>query len=462
MSHETTLRPKVPLSESPILRRYREKTPGSARLHARAVGLIPDGITHVSRYLEPHPPFVTRAAASRKWDVDGNEYVDYVGGHGSLLLGHNHPAVVEAVVAQLARGTHYGASHELELEWAEWIRRLVPSAERIRFTNSGTEATHLALRVARAATGKPMVLRFAGHFHGWHDHVAFSDESAPGIVKALTEHILISPPGDSSAFQALCNQRDDIAAVLIEPTGATFGQVPVRSEFLAELRRETSRRGIVLIFDEVISGFRCSPGGAQGFYGVTPDLTTLAKILAGGFPGGALVGRADLLSVLQHRRTSAGLKLPDVPHPGTFNANPVSATAGIATLRLVEQGDFIDRANRAAAAIRDGFNAVIHRLGGSWCAYGEFSAFHVYPNPRPEPVSPGDIYAGKVHWSGLKGATPIELQQKVRAGFLSEGVDAFYWPGGLVSGVHGAEDVDRTVSAFERVLRMLADEGELA
>ena len=322
MSHETTLRPKVPLSESPILRRYCEKTPGSARLHARAVGLIPDGITHVSRYLEPHPPFVTRAAGSRKWDVDGNEYVDYVGGHGSLLLGHNHPAVVEAVVAQLARGTHYGASHELELEWAEMDPAPGPVGERIRFTNSGTEATHLALRVARAATGKPMVVRFAGHFHGWHDHVAFSDESAPGIVKALTEHILISPPGDSSAFQALCNQRDDIAAVLIEPTGATFGQVPVRSEFLAELRRETSRRGIVLIFDEVISGFRCSPGGAQGFYGVTPDLTTLAKILAGGFPGGALVGRADLLSVLQHRRTSDRLEASRRAASGDLQRQP--------------------------------------------------------------------------------------------------------------------------------------------
>ena len=456
------LRPRVPLSESPILRRYRDKTPGSARLHARAVGLLPDGITHVARYLEPHPLFVAGAAGSRKSDVDGHEYVDYVGGHGALLLGHNHPAVVEAVTAQLARGTHYGASHELELEWAEWIKRLVPSAERVRFTGSGTEATHLALRVARAATGKPMVVRFAGHFHGWHDHVAFSGGPAPGIVKGISDHILISPPGDGAAFRALCQERDDIAAVLLEPTGATFGQVPLQAEFLAELRSETERRGIVLIFDEVISGFRCSPGGAQAYYGVRPDLTTLAKILAGGFPGGALVGRADLLRVLEYRRTDAGLRLPEVPHQGTFNANPISAAAGIATLRLIEQSDFIERANHAATAIRGGLNAVIRRQGSSWCAYGEFSAFHIYPNPKREPVSPDDIYAGKVHWSHLKGTTPLELQQKIRAGFLAEGVDVFYWPGGLVSGVHGAEDVDRTVSAFERVLRQLADEGELA
>ena len=151
-----------------------------------------------------------------------------------------------------------------------------------------------------------------------------------------------------------------------------------------------------------------------------------------------------------------------MPHPGTFNANPVSAAAGIATLRLIEQSDFIERANRAAKEIRDGLNAIIRRQAASWCAYGEFSVFHIYPNPTSEPVSSDDIYAGKVHWSRLKGSTPIELQQKVRAGFLAEGVDAFYWPGGLVSGLHGAEDVDRTLGAFERVLRQLAQEGELA
>ena len=462
MNPETTMRPKVPLSESPILRRYAEKTPGSARLHRRALEVFADGITHVGRYLTPHAPFVTRAAGSRKWDVDGNEYVDYVGGHGALLLGHNYPAVIEAVVAQLARGTHYGASHELEIEWAECVRRLIPSAERVRFTGSGTEATHLALRVARAATGKPMVVRFAGHFHGWHDHVAFAGQPAPGIIKGLADQILICAPGDVAAFAAMCDARDDIAAVMVEPTGATFGQVPLRPDFLTELRQATARSGIVLIFDEVISGFRCSPKGAQGYYGITPDLTTLAKVLAGGFPGGALAGRADLLGVLEYRHTADGLRLPDVPHPGTFNASPVSAAAGIATLRLIEHSDFVERANRAAAEIRDGLNTVIRRQGASWCVYGEFSAFHIYPNPTSEPVSPDDIYAGKVHWSRLKGATPIELQQKVRAGFLAEGVDAFYWPGGLVSGVHGAEDVDRTVSAFERVLRQLAQEGELA
>ena len=165
--------------------------------------------------------------------------------------------------------------------------------------------------------------------------------------------------------------------------------------------------------------------------------------------------------MLEYRHTPAGLRPPAVAHQGTFNANPASAAAGIATLRLVRDSDSIERANAAAAAIRDGFNAVIRRHGAAWCSYGEFSGFHIYCNPGREPLSPEDIYAGRVDWSRLKGATPVELQLKVRAAFLSEGIDLFYWPGGLVSGVHGPQDVDRTVSAFESVLRQLADEGEL-
>jgi glutamate-1-semialdehyde 2,1-aminomutase len=156
----------VPLSDSRILREYAEKTPGSRALHNRAKAVLPDGVTHVGRFLEPHPIYVERAAGSRKVDVDGNEYVDYLGGHGALLLGHNHPTVVEAVTAQAAKGSHYGACHALELQWAEQVQRMIPSAERVRFTVTGTEATHLALRVARAFTGKPKIIRFAGHFHG--------------------------------------------------------------------------------------------------------------------------------------------------------------------------------------------------------------------------------------------------------------------------------------------------------
>src|SRR5579862_4744840 len=245
----------VPLTESKILRAYADKTPRSRALHERAKALLPNGVTHVGRYLEPHPVYIERAAGSLKWDVDGNEYVDYFGGHGALILGHNHPAVVEAVTAQIAKGSHYGAAHELEIEWAELIHEMVPSAERVRFTNSGTEATHLAIRLARAFKGKNKIVRFSGHFHGWHDHVSFPPGGAEGIPPGVVDEVLFADPNDVRRVEELLSTRRDIAAVILEPTGATFGKIPTGGETLRALRDLTSCFGVLLIFDEVISGF---------------------------------------------------------------------------------------------------------------------------------------------------------------------------------------------------------------
>lgn len=447
----------VPLTESKILREYAEKTPGSRALHRRAQGLLPDGVTHVGRYLEPHPVYVERAAGSRKWDVDGNEYVDYLGGHGALILGHNHPAVLGAVAAQVEKGVHYGACHALEVEWADLVREMIPCAERVRFTVTGTEATHLALRISRAFTGKSKILRFAGHFHGWHDHVCFPSGGAPGIIAGIVEDTLIAAPNDIDQVEEWLSSRNDVAAVILEPTGATFGQIPMTVETLLRLRELTSRHGVVLIFDEVISGFRCSPGGAQQYYGVTPDLTTLAKVLAGGYPGAALAGRVDVLGVLDYRHTQQALQLPVVVHHGTYNAGPVSAAAGIVTLEQVRSTEALRRANQTAALIRDGINNAARRRGLRWCAYGQFSDFHLYRGN----ASPEDIYAGKVSSQELKGAIPLELIIKIRAGFLLHGVDIASWPGGFASAAHGPEDVARTVAAFESTFDMLAAEGAL-
>ena len=280
----------VPLTESKILRAYAEKTPGSRALHNRAKALLPDGVTHVGRFLEPHPIYVERAAGSRKWDVDGNEYVDYLGGHGALILGHNYPAVVEAVTAQAAKGAHYGACHALEVEWAELVQRLIPSAQRVRFTVTGTEATHLALRVSRAFTGKSKIVRFAGHFHGWHDHVCFPAGGAPGIIAGIVEDTLVAAPNDLRQVEHWLASRNDIAALILEPTGATFGQIPTSGETLRRLRELTARYGVLLIFDEVISGFRCSPGGAQQFYG-SDARPYHARQDSGGRISGRRVGR---------------------------------------------------------------------------------------------------------------------------------------------------------------------------
>jgi glutamate-1-semialdehyde 2,1-aminomutase len=434
-------------TESNVFQRYIQRTPGSARLYAKALELFPGGVTHIGRHLEPHPLYVTRAAGSRKWDVDGNEYTDYFGGHGALLLGHNHPQVMEAVVEQLARGVHYGASHEKEIEWAEMIRSLIPCAEKVRFTVTGTEATMLAMRLARAFTGKSKIVRFAGHFHGWHDHVAFPEGGAPGILPEVAEGMLICPPNDSGHLTAALESRSDIAAVIIEPTGATFGQIPTRPGFLNELRALTRKHDVLLIFDEVITGFRCSPGGAQGYYQVTPDLATLAKLVAGGLPGAAVAGRRDVLDQTGH---SAG-QPPRVAHQGTYNAGPLSAVAGIATLRVVRDTDIIQRANATAAAIRDGMNRILQERESNWCVYGDFSAFHIFPNADGVEATPQKIMAGEVHWSKLKGRTPAATLQRLRTGFLAGGVDIIGWPGGLVSGVHNEEDVERTLAAFAAI-----------
>ena len=460
------MRVKTNLKDSKLYQDYLAKTPASAQRFQQARELFPSGVTHYGRHLRPHPLFVSHAKGSRKWDVDGNEYVDYFGGHGALILGHSHPAIVEAVQQQMARGTHYGAEHDLEIEWATLIREMVPSAETLRFTSSGTEATHLALRLARAHTGKPKLIRFAGHFHGWHDHVAFGApgpgiNGPAGILKEIVEQVIVVEPNDVATVEQILEERDDVAALMLEPTGASFGRVPTGGETLRRLRDTTTRHGVVLIFDEVVTGFRVSTGGAQSFYGITPDLTALAKVVAGGLPGALVVGRSDIFSSMDFGGDDQKTVDPAVPHQGTFNASPLSAAAGVAALQLLKDGTAIATANETAGKIRDGMNAVLRKLGARWCVYGEFSAIHIFTNPQRESITPQDILDGRIHWKTLKsGATP-ELVHKIRLGFLCQGVDVNGWPGGQTSAVHDGDDVDRTLVAFEKVLKQLAEEGDL-
>ena len=452
------------LLESQTLKAYAAKTPKSAQSYREARTTFPSGITHDVRFLLPHPLCIEYADMGNKWDVDGNKYVDYFGGHGALILGHNHPVVIDAVQEQIKRGVHYGASHELELEWGQLVRSMIPSAERVRFTVTGTEATHLALRVARASTGKPKIVRFWTHFHGWHDHVAFargkSEMTPEGVLPEIVSGMLVAPPGEIDYLENLFSERNDIAAVILEPTGSTFGKVPIDPQFLTDLRRLTKKHGIVLIFDEVITGFRCSPGGAQSFYGVIPDLTTVAKILGGGYPAGAVVGRTDIMDVMEFGVTDTGIVAPRVPHQGTYNASPVSAAAGIATLRLLQSGDLIEQANRTAETLRGRMNAILEKIGSDWCVYGSFSGFHIFTNPSHDTVGPTDIQAGRVDVSKLKG-TSTELVHKMRAGLLCGGADMLPWPGGVVSGVHDQDDVERTCGAFEKMVSLLAEDGDL-
>lgn len=458
----------LPLTNSPIVAAYVAQTPGSAANYAAARRLFPGGVTHDARYLRPHPLAIARAQGARKWDIDGNEYVDYVGGHGALILGHAHPEVTARVAEQLARGSHYGASHALETRWAELVQELVPSAELVRFTSSGTEATLMALRLARAATGRPKLLRLRGHFHGWHDHMAFGvadhfdGTPTPGVLAAVAENVLFVDPNDEAGLMALMAARgEEIAAAILEPTGSTYGQVPLRPEFVRRLREETARRGIVLIFDEVVTGFRVARGGAQEALGIRPDLTALAKILAGGLPGGAVVGRRELLELLDPERAAAR-GVEKIPHQGTYNANPLSAAAGIATLEIIRDTDALARAHAYAARLREALNEVLAEEGVPWAVYGSHTATHVFVNPQGLPIEPRRFDPLALDYRALKLPRGHRTATKLLLALRSRGVDFMPWPGGPASAAHGEAELDRTVAAFRGAIRALREEGELA
>lgn len=453
------------LMNSSIVALYCDKTPTSARLAGEAEHCFPSGVTHDSRHLRPYGVYIERAAGSRKWDVDGNEYVDFVGGHGALLLGHNRYEVIAATERALDRGTHFGSGHRLEIQWAQAVQKLLPGAERVRFTSSGTEATLMAVRLARAFTGKSKIIHFATHFHGWQDHVTsghtshFDGTPTPGVLAEIARHSVILPQNEPERLRATLKSDPDIAAVIIEPTGAGFGRLPIRPEFLRDLRAVTDNEGVILIFDEVVTGFRVSPGGAQELYDVRPDLTTLAKILAGGLPGGAVVGRKDLLDLLDFE-ASAAAGHEKISHPGTFNANPVSAAAGLATLEIIASTDACARADACASAIRAGFNRAIKELGVAWAAYGTSSGVHLFTNPTRRPVNPQTFDPFSIAPEESK-TSPPELLTKLRLAMLVSGVDCNPWPGAMVSAAHGPEDVEKTVEAFHAALTMLRAEGDL-
>jgi glutamate-1-semialdehyde 2,1-aminomutase len=429
---------------------FRAMHPKSAALAERARAAIPGGITHDIRHLLPFPVYMDRASGTRKWDVDGHEYVDYWMGHGALFLGHCHPAVVKAVQEQVARGTHLGASHELEVRWAELVGRLVPCAELTRFTMSGTEATHLAMRVARAYTGRSKILKFTGHFHGWHDGAVvgvnppYEVPMSAGIPGSTLDQVVICPPNDIKAVE-IALKRGDVAAVILEPAGGQSGTTPTIPGYLQELRALTTQHEVVLIFDEVITGFRYAPGGAQAYFGVTPDLTTLAKIVAGGLPGGALCGKRELMSMLTFRGDADWDRASRVAHAGTFNANPLSAAAAIATLTLCADASLQARASKYGEELRRALSDALKRAGAPGICYGEASIYHV-------------SFEGKPGLAGFDRPRKGAAYQLLRCALLNNGLDCST-NHGWVSAMHGDADLERTITAYGAAFSAMVAEG---
>jgi glutamate-1-semialdehyde 2,1-aminomutase len=465
---ETITAPPVAVSSgtnSAIVASYRARTRGSEALAAEAASLLPSGIAHDSRHVDPYGIYIDRAQGPHKWDVDGNRYIDYFGGHGALILGHCHQAVTTAVSNALARGTQFGASHADEIAWAKAIMRLVPSAERVRFTSSGTEATLMALRLARAHTGRSRMMRFKGHFHGWHDHMTsgytnhFDGSATPGVLDGIASAVTLVAPGDIDGVRSAFATHDDFAAVILEPTGSSFGQVPIRPEFLHALRAECDRHGTLLIFDEVVTGFRATSGGAQGAYGICPDLSSFAKIVAGGMPGAAVAGRKDILDLLDFE-VMAKSGREKIGHPGTFNANPVSAAAGIACLGILAETDAVDTATATAGRLRLALNEVLAETATPWAVYGTFSGFHLFMNPQRRDIDPMRFDALECSMAELKDQ-PKHLASRMRVALLTQGVDTNGRLGGFTSATHTDADIAETAAAFKAAIAMLRAEGEL-
>src|SRR6202789_3035773 len=417
-------------------------TPGSARLAERARGLFPSGLTHDSRHFDPYPLYITHGQGPVKWDVDGNRELRYLRGPGRRLLGHSNSAVQQAVHVAYDRGTHFGACHEAEIRWAELITELVPSAERVRFTSSGTEATLMALRLARAFTGRQKIVHFRGHFHGWHDHVSsgysnhFDGSPTVGVLAGIADNVIMADPNDVEGIDRVFSDHNDIAAVILEPTGASFGKMPIETSFLAHLRDLTKQAGTMLIFDEVVTGFRVSPGGLQKMIGITPDMTTLAKILSGGLPGGAVVGRKDIFDLLDFDVTKAMGK-EKIGHQGTFNANPVSAAAGIATLEILSTTDACERANAYGAALRSRMNEVLEDEQVKWAVHGSYSGMHIFTNPDGEDIVPSRFDAVPYVQRMINRPRHDGMPVKLRMGLLVNGVDVKTGPAGGFSSSQG-------------------------
>jgi len=426
-------------------------------MYEEAVGYFPSGITHETRFATPFPVYFNRASGGIKYDLDGNEIIDYVMGNGALLLGHAHPELVAAISSQVAQGTHLGGSTPFEMQWAQAIMRLAPSVEKVRFTNSGTESTYLAIRLARAFTGKKKLLKFEEHFHGWHEYALPAQGNSPpsAVPQEVLDLVVVVRPDIAEVEEAL-NNDPEIAAVILEPTGGHYSCFPIQPEpFLRQLREVTARHGVVLIFDETITGFRVSKGGAAARYNIDPDISTFGKIVAGGMPGAAIGGKAEILEMMSFRGTPDWDNHRRVGQGGTFNANPPTAIAGITCLNMIAERPINEQADAMAARLKSGLNEAFQRTEVPGFAYGIASLVNPILGLEPK----GDYESPVIGYEERRQAMTSHRAGSLTKALLARGVHAMGGRVFMVSAVHTESQIDRTVEAFEGALRDLRDEG---
>jgi len=428
--------------------------PRSAELSARAERILVGGVNSPVRAFKAvggTPLIIDRAQGSRLWDVDGREYIDYVCSWGALILGHAHPDVVAAVGDQAQRGTSYGMTSPLEIELGERIARAVPSIERIRFVSSGTEATMSAIRAARGFSKRDVVLKFEGGYHGHADSflvqagsglATLGISSSPGVPDAITHLTLNAPYNDLAAVEQILRAHPKkIAAVIVEPVAANMGVAPPVDGFLKGLRELTRRDGALLIFDEVITGFRVALGGAQQLYGVAPDLTTLGKIIGGGLPVAAYGGRRDIMEMVA--------PLGPVYQAGTLSGNPLAMRAGLAMLPRLEEPGFYDALNRKAERLANGLRAALaeSRVAGQVNIAGSLLTLFFTPEPVRD-------YAGAKKSDAARFATFFR-EMSDRGIFLPPSqFEALF-----VSAAHSDTDIDATIAAARASLAAISASG---
>jgi glutamate-1-semialdehyde 2,1-aminomutase len=435
---------------------FLRRNPKSAELHPRFKKVLPSGVSHDMRVTDPFPICIARGEGARKWDVDGNEYIDYGLGSASLLLGHAHPDVVQALIDVAPYGSHYGLPIEAELEWGERVCNLMPCVDKVRFVGSGAEATMLAMRIARGYTGKNKIVRWESHYHGWHDYAMpgtlppFDRPASIGIPEGAIASVIVLPT-DLEALERTLASDNDIAGVITEGSGASYGTVPLPPGFLEGVRHLTAQYGVVMILDEVITGFRWSPGGLQQKIGLMPDLCTMAKVLTGGMPGGAVGGRDQFMQVMEQTGDADHDRFERVSHGGTFNANPYCAATGNAALSIVATGDMQRQADRMAARLRTGLQELFNRYEVPAAVYGDASTFHVYFGGRS--IEGLDA-------NTLKNIPPA-IQQNFRQAVQNYGVDLMSRCSGVLSGVHTEGDIDQTLEGFDGAIKAMLAEGIL-
>jgi len=435
---------------------YRQKTPFSENLFKRAKGVMPGGISHNVHYFPPYPIFVKKAEGSRIWDVDGNEYIDLWMGHFTHILGHHSEVVIDAIERQLKEGIHWGILFEKQVEWAELVQELIPCAEMVRFCCSGTEATMYAVRVARGFTGKKTILKIAGGWHGANSDLSlgikmpYEKEESLGLLPELKQYAKVIPFNNlSGSLEIIHQNKKNLAGVILEPVIGEGGFIPATTEYLEMLRSETERLGALLIFDEVISGFRVALGGAQERFHITPDLTTLGKITGGGLPVGALVGKREIFEKTSPERK--GNKWERILiGGGTFSSHPLTAAAGLAMLHYLKDqaAEVYPLLEAKGEQVRKGVQESLRREGLDAIATGTGSLFQTH-----FPFQKGVILNSP---QSIHRFTDLEKREtEFRIRMLTKGVHVMHGGGGL-SMAHSDEDIERIIQATGEVAREMA------